>query len=254
MIKYNSNMPRRGIRWCGGVFMSYFKKYGIFYVFVCTAVLLCAMLLSRLGSAIAVSSAAEATPVIVIDAGHGGEDGGAISVSGIQESGINLEISLRLNDLLHFLGAETRMIRTEDVSVYTEGDTIAKKKVSDIKNRVSFVQNTPNAVLISIHQNHFSEEKYRGAQVFYAAGSEELAKQLQAALIAQVDPANHRECKPAKDIYLMEHISCPAALIECGFLSNYAEEQLLRDATYQKKLAAAIAGSLLAYLEETNEV
>lgn len=234
--------------------MSYFKKYGVFYIFVCAAVLLAASMLSRLGSAIAVSYDAEAAPIIVIDAGHGGEDGGAISVSGVQESGINLEISLRLNDLLHFLGANTQMIRTADVSVYTEGSTIAQKKVSDIKHRVAMVKSTPNAVLISIHQNHYSEEKYRGAQVFYAAGSEDLAKTLQATLIAQVDPANHRECKPAKDIYLMEHVSCPAALIECGFLSNYAEEQLLRDASYQKKLAAAIACSLLTYLEETNEI
>ncbi len=234
--------------------MSYFKKYWLFYVFVCATVLLSAALLSRISTAISVSSVQPSAPVIVIDAGHGGEDGGAVSVSGIRESGINLAISLRLNDMLHFLGAQTRMIRTEDVSVYTEGDTIAKKKVSDIKNRVAFVQNTPNAVLISIHQNQFSEEKYRGAQVFYAAGSEDLAKRLQDALIAQVDPRNHRVCKPAKDIYLMEHVSCPAALIECGFLSNYAEEQLLRDPSYQKKLAAAIAGSLLTYLEEPNEV
>ena len=234
--------------------MSYFKKYGIFYVFVCAAVLLCAAMLSRLGSAIAVSTTQAPAPVVVIDAGHGGEDGGAISVSGIHESAINLEIALRLNDLLRFLGAETQMIRTEDVSVCTEGDTIAAKKVSDIRNRVAFVQNTPNAVLISIHQNHYSEGQYRGAQVFYAAGSEDLAESLQAALIAQVDPRNHRACKPAKDIYLMEHVTCPAALIECGFLSNYAEEQLLRDDSYQKKLAAAIAGSLLAYLEEPNEI
>ncbi|MBQ6431818.1 MAG: N-acetylmuramoyl-L-alanine amidase [Oscillospiraceae bacterium] len=234
--------------------MSYFKKYWIFYVFVCAAVLLSAALLSRLSSAIAVSSSQESAPVIVIDAGHGGEDGGAISVSGLRESGINLEISLRLNDVLRFLGARTRMIRREDVSVYTEGNTIAAKKVSDIKNRVAFVQNTPNAVLISIHQNQFSEEKYRGAQVFYAAGSEDLARRLQDALIAQVDSKNHRVCKPAKDIYLMEHVSCPAALIECGFLSNYAEEQLLRNPSYQKKLAAAIAGSLLTYLEDMNEV
>ena len=234
--------------------MSYIKKYGIFCFFVCAAVLLSAVMLSRLGSAIAVSSAQALSPTVVIDAGHGGEDGGALSVSGIRESGINLSISLRLNDLLRFLGAQTRMIRTEDVSVYTEGETIAAKKVSDIKNRVAFVQNTPNAVLISIHQNHFSEEQYRGAQVFCAAGSEDLAERLQAALIAQVDPNNHRACKQARDVYLMEHVSCPAVLIECGFLSNYAEEQLLRDPSYQKKLAAAIAGSLLTYLEEPNEI
>lgn len=234
--------------------MSYFKKNGIFYMVVCAAVLLSALLLSRLSTAIAVSSVQELAPIVVIDAGHGGEDGGALSASGIRESGVNLEIALRLNDLLHFLGMQTRMIRTEDVSVYTEGNTIAAKKVSDIRNRVSIVQNTPNAILISIHQNHFSEEKYRGAQVFYAAGSEALAERMQAALIAQVDPANHRACKPARDVYLMEHVTCPAVLIECGFLSNYAEEQLLRDPSYQKKLAAAIAGGLLTYLEEPNEI
>lgn len=234
--------------------MSYLKKYGIFYATVCAAVLLTAAMLSRLGTAIAVSSERELPPIVVIDAGHGGEDGGAVSVSGIRESGINLEIALRLNDLLRFLGAQTRMIRTEDISVYTEGETIAAKKVSDIKNRVSFVQNTPNAVLLSIHQNQFSEEKYRGAQVFYAKGSEDLASCLQDALIAQVDPNNHRVCKSAKDVYLMEHVTCPAVLIECGFLSNYAEEQLLRDPSYQKKLAAAVACSLLTYLEEPNEV
>lgn len=234
--------------------MSYFKKYGIFYIFVCAAVLLSAAMLSRLGSTIAVSSAQEPSPVVVIDAGHGGEDGGAISVSGVRESGINLEISLRLNDMLRFLGVDTRMIRTEDVSVYTEGETIAQKKVSDIRNRVAFVRDTPNALLVSIHQNHYSEGKYRGAQVFYAAGSEALAERLQAVLITQVDPDNHRVCKPAQDVYLMEHVSCPAVLIECGFLSNYAEEQLLRDPTYQKKLAAAVAGGLLTYLEEPNEI
>lgn len=234
--------------------MSYFKKYGVFYIFVCAAVLLSAALLSRISTAVAVSAVSASAPVIVIDAGHGGEDGGAISVSGVKESELNLAISLRLNDMLRFLGAETRMIRTEDISVCTEGETIAQKKVSDIRNRVAFVQDTPNAVLISIHQNQFPEEKYRGAQVFYASGSEALAEALQAGLIAQVDPNNHRACKPAKDIYLMEHVSCPAALIECGFLSNYAEEQLLREPDYQKKIAAAIAGSLLACLEEPNEI
>ena len=217
------------------------------------AVILCVTLGAKRGKA-ATAFSPLPKKTVVIDAGHGGEDGGALSVSGVRESGINLEISLRLNDLLRFLGADTRMIRTEDVSVYTEGDTIAAKKVSDIRNRVAFVQNTPNAVLISIHQNHFAEEKYRGAQVFYATGSEALAEALQSSLIAQVDPANHRACKPARDVYLMEHVSCPAALVECGFLSNYAEEQLLRDPSYQKKLAAAIAGSLLTYLEDTNEI
>lgn len=235
--------------------MSYFKKTVGFYLFVCAAAILGAMLLSRAGSAVAVFSSETSTaPIVVIDAGHGGEDGGAISVTGARESMLNLEISQRLNDLLHFLGVHTQMIRTEDISVYTEGDTIAQKKVSDIHNRVKAVEQTPNALLVSIHQNQFSESQYRGAQVFYAQGSQELAELLQSDLAAQVDPRNHRQCKQAQGIYLLEHISCPAVLIECGFLSNPAEEALLRDASYQKKLASVIACTLASYLEETHEV
>lgn len=235
--------------------MAYFKKYVGFCVLVCTVAVLGAMLLSNTGTAIAVLTAApEENPTVVIDAGHGGEDGGAISVTGVYESQINLSIALRLNDFLHFLGVQTKMIRVEDVSVYTEGETIAQKKVSDIHNRVSMVKATPNALLVSIHQNHFSESKYRGAQVFYASGSQALAEALQTSLAAQIDPKNHRQCKQARDIYLMEHISCPAVLVECGFLSNPAEEALLREESYQKKLAATIACQIAAYLEEPNEV
>lgn len=235
--------------------MSYIKKYLGLCVLVCAVAVLGAILLSRTGTAIvAMVSAPKEAPTVVIDAGHGGIDGGAISVTGVSESNINLEISLRLNDLLHFLGVQTKMIRTEDISIHTEGTTIAQKKVSDIHNRVAMVEETPNAVLVSIHQNQFSESQYRGAQVFYAEGSQALAEAMQAVLAAQVDPKNHRECKPAKDIYLMKHISCPAVLIECGFLSNPAEEALLRDASYQKKLAAAIACQLANYLEDANEV
>ena len=105
---------------------------------------------------------------IVIDAGHGGIDGGATSCTGVLESTINLQIALRLNDLMHLLGYETVMIRTTDTSVYTEGNTIAAQKVSDLKERVRIVNETENAILISIHQNIFPDSRYDGAQVFYA--------------------------------------------------------------------------------------
>ena len=231
------------------------KKYGLLCVCMILIAAAAAMLLSKAGSVIAVIADNPPQPkTFVIDAGHGGEDGGAVSALGTQESGINLEISGRLNALMRFLGLRTKMIRTEDISVYTEGTTIAQKKVSDIKNRVRIVESTPNAILVSIHQNHFSEAKYRGAQVFYNAQSEALAKKLQQALCTQVDTKNHRECKPAQNIYLMEHVTCPAVLIECGFLSNPQEELLLRDASYQKKLVCAIACTLLNDSEESNEV
>lgn len=230
------------------------KKYFAWIAAVAFMAVMGAVLLSRFGSAVAAWTAQTPNPTVIIDAGHGGEDGGAVSVSGIRESKLNLQVSLRLNDFLNLFGIETKMIRTDDVSVSTEGNSIAQRKVSDIRNRVALVNETPDALLVSVHQNHFSDGKYRGAQVFYAENSENLAELLQSTLAQQVDPNNHRQCKKVRDVYLMEHISCTAVLIECGFLSNYAEEQLLCSATYQKKLAAAIGCCIFNYLEDPNEV
>lgn len=232
------------------------KSYGWICFFLCSALIVGALAVSRITSAVAVAGEMPTAVTVVIDAGHGGEDGGAISVTGAHESGINLQIALRLNDLLRLLGRRTVMIRTADVSVHTEGTTIAQKKVSDIRNRVRTVEAVHNALLVSIHQNQFQESKYRGAQVFYAKteGSQALAELLQAQLSEQLDPNNHRQCKKSDGVYLMEHISCPAVLVECGFLSNAAEEALLRDETYQKKLSAVIAGAINSYSEENHEV
>lgn len=200
-----------------------------------------------------VSAFVRAEPVVVIDAGHGGEDGGASSPDGVLESGLNLEIALRVNDLMEFLGVRTQMLRETDTALYTDGCSgIAEKKVSDLKNRVKMTNDVENAVLLSIHQNYFTESKYRGAQVFYANtdGSQPLAEAVQQALREQVDPANHRQVKRSQGVYLMEHVDCPAVLVECGFLSNAAETALLRDADYQKKLSAAVCGAVLQWLNE----
>lgn len=190
---------------------------------------------------------------IVLDAGHGGEDGGATSCTGVLESGINLEITLRLKDLFHLLGRETKMIRTSDISVYTKGGTIAQKKMSDLKERARIVNTTPRAMLISIHQNNFSDNRYSGAQVFYAdtQGSEFLAKQLQSTLIASLNKDSKRACKRCDGVYLMEHITCPGILVECGFLSNPAEEAKLRSMEYQRKLCCVIAATVSSFLSDT---
>lgn len=190
---------------------------------------------------------------IVIDPGHGGVDGGATSCTGVLESNLNLEISLRLNDLLLFLGYNTRMIRTTDCSVYSTGESIAQKKISDLKERVRMVGETTNPVLLSIHQNNFPDGRYSGAQVFYAkAGkSAELAEQMQSAMVHYLNPGSNRKIKEAKGIYLMEHIQCTGILIECGFLSNVREEQLLRTAEYQQKLCAVIASTVCCFLSNT---
>lgn len=217
----------------------------LFYVLTvcifCSAAYLC----SAARSTFAQVFPSDQEHTFVIDAGHGGVDGGATSCTGKLESAFNLEIALRMNDLMHFLGCGTRMIRTEDVSIYTKGDTIAQKKVSDLKERVRICSDTEGAILISIHQNTFSESRYSGAQVFYgqAEGSEQLARTLQEAFVHHVNPGSSRRAKKADGIYLMEHAECTGVLIECGFLSNPEEEAKLRSPEYQKQLCCIIAAT-----------
>ena len=232
------------------------KKRGksiIVYFLTVLSVVLLSVWGSRAVTVISENSPIERKSRIIIDPGHGGEDGGATSCAGILESRYNLEISLRLNDLLQLLGHETELIRTTDTSVYTTGETIAQKKISDLKQRVKTVNETPNALLLSIHQNHFSDSRYRGAQVFYASteGSRELAKKLQSAFVSTLNPGSSRKSKKCEGIYLMERIQCPGILIECGFLSNPEEEALLRDGAYQKKLSCVIAATVGEYLSNT---
>ena len=221
------------------------------------ALFLCAFPLLRAPAAAETAAFLPETPVtVILDAGHGGEDGGASTADGVLESGINLEIALRLRDLLAFAGIHTQMIRDTDTAVYS-GDcrTISQKKVSDLKNRVSMVNAVENGLLVSIHQNYFEQSKYCGAQVFFAKtdGSKALAERIQQSLRDSVDAANHRQCKPSQSVYLMEHIECTGVLIECGFLSNYEEAKRLQTGAYQKKLSAAICGAITEYLSEREE-
>lgn len=225
----------------------------IVYGLIIASVLVLAEWGSRTVTVIAESKPPERDVCIIIDPGHGGVDGGATSCTGLVESTYNLDISLRLNDLFHFLGYDTKMTRTSDVSIYTRGETIAQKKASDLKERVQIVNETENALLLSIHQNNFSDSRYSGAQVFYANtdGSEDLAKQLQAALIRTLNPSSNRTSKKSTGVYLMEHIEKTGVLIECGFLSNPAEEARLRDPRYQRNLCCVIAATVSQYLADT---
>lgn len=228
-------------------------KKRLFGMILLTALLCMALFWAVQRNMAAMTAAIAARPTtIVIDAGHGGEDGGAVGISGVTESRLNLSVALRLEQLLTLCGFETAMIRRSDCAVYTEGETIAEKKVSDLKNRVKLVAQSDPAVLVSIHQNHFSQEQYYGAQVFYApvSGSRELAEQMQSCLRQALDPENHRMAKQAQSVYLLEQISCPGVLVECGFLSNSQEEALLQQPEYQKKLVCAIACALAQYIGE----
>ena len=231
------------------------RHWGLYFCYAVTilAVLVGVNAVNRSVSAMAENRDRQGRTYIIIDPGHGGEDGGAVSVSGRAESAYNLEISLRLNQLLQLLGYQTGMTRNTDISIYAKGETLAQKKVSDLKQRVRIINETENALLLSIHQNHFSQEKYAGPQVFYAGtnGSDELAKQMQQILSDGLSPGSRRSIQKAKGIYLMEHITCPGILIECGFLSNYREEAALREPEYQKKLSCLIAGGVSQYLSNT---
>lgn len=193
-------------------------------------------------------SVTRAAPLI-LDAGHGGEDGGAVSVTGVPESRVNLEIVQKLRDTLALYGVDPVVLREEDVSLHDpEASTLREKKRSDLKNRVRAVEAVEGGTLLSIHQNSYPGSQYRGAQVFYAptGGSRELAELLQTALREELQPDNDRQAKPIPEsVYLMNHVSCPAVLVECGFLTNPEEEALLRDGGYQRQLAAVLAGAWL---------
>ncbi len=192
---------------------------------------------------------ADFSPTYIIDAGHGGEDGGAISVTGTSESQINLAIALKLEQLFALYGHCPTMIRSEDISIYDQGcDTLHEKKVSDIYNRVALIQATPNATLISIHQNSYPDSQYDGFQVFYATtdDSQPLAEAVQTSLKANLNPENSREVKQIYDtVYLLNHSSCPAILVECGFLTNLQEAEKLETEGYQLQLAASILAGVL---------
>ena len=226
-------------------------KRDLILLFLCFCVLGGASWLGR-EQVVPVSGAAQGdSRVLILDAGHGGEDGGASSASGSQESDINLEIVLKAEALMGFLGVPTELTRAEDISIYSAGaSTLREKKISDLKNRVAMIRDVPNAMLISVHQNHFTDSRYSGAQVFYSEGDvgRQWGEYAQEVLRQTLNPDNGRSAKPVPDgIYLFEHIDCPSLLVECGFLSNGEEASLLLTEPYQRKIAMALAG---AYFHE----
>ncbi len=191
---------------------------------------------------------------ILIDAGHGGMDGGTSASDGTLEKDINLSVSKKLDMMLRSFGFKTVMLRTDDSLI---GDntlsTIRARKVSDIKTRLQIAQSYPDSLLISIHQNHYSVEKYSGAQVFYSPknpGSKLLAQSLQESITQDLQKNNTRQIKSVgTDIYLLYNCDITSVMVECGFMSNRTEAELLKNDYYQKKLAFTIAKGILNYLE-----
>lgn len=192
--------------------------------------------------------------IILLDAGHGGEDGGAVGVGGIVEKDINLSITLKTAKFLEFMGYSIEFTRVTDDMTCDKGlKTQREKKVSDIKNRFAQIEDSPCLFFVSVHQNIFGGEA-RGAQVFYGgnnAESKEIANVLQSGIASMLQPENNREIKKAtKDIYILYNTTKPAVLVECGFISNNSEAALLSNDGYQNKMAFAIALSSIKYLTE----
>ena len=209
-------------------------------------------------AAIDVSSNNNISQTVIIDAGHGGPDGGTSADDGTLEKHINLEIAHKLNDVLQSMGIKTVMVRTEDVSIHDESaSTIRQKKISDLKNRLSIVNNTENSVFVSIHQNHFSSPKYSGTQVFYSKNnpcSKDLAESIRQSVISYLQKDNTREIKKSgSEIYLLNNAQAPAVMVECGFLSNYTDTQNLKNEDYQQKIAFIIAIGILDYLNKMED-
>lgn len=195
-----------------------------------------------------------ASPVIIIDAGHGGFDGGAVAPDGTVEKDINLSISKYLQEYLNFFGFNTVMTREKDASIEDDGlQTIRERKTSDLHNRMKIMEETENALFISIHQNKFSIEKYSGTQVFYSPKTKEesslLAQSIQDSIANTLQKDNTRQIKECgTSVFLMYNAVKPAVLVECGFLSNYAETKLLNTPEYQKKIAFCIAKGIQDYI------
>ncbi len=230
----------------------FLKKYAYVYLYAACVCLLISHFIGSFAQNVSNLQTFSATPAVIIDAGHGGIDGGTTSCTGVKESHYNLEISQKLERILALLGYHTIMVRTDDRSVATEGTTIREQKRSDLRNRVDLVNSTKNAYYVSIHQNFYPESRYSGPQVFYAGttGSRELAELLQINMNQALTASGKRTCKKSDGVYIMQHINCPGVLIECGFLSNPEEEKNLRSPEYQNKVCAVIAASLAQYFEK----
>lgn len=235
-----------------GLFISFnfSKALTLFLVFVLVFSL---MLSFGFATTPTVSDAIDCSSTVIIDAGHGGEDGGTQSSAGVLEKDINLNITMKLGTLLRLMGYTVVYTRTEDKLYYgDDAVTQRQKKVSDIHYRMKLMETYNNALFISIHQNFFEQSKYYGAQVFYSKNNPEsqiIAEKIQSNIKNILQKDNERQIKASgTDIYLLYHTKSPAVMVECGFMSNPGEALLLGDDKYQIKLCLAIAAGLEEYI------
>lgn len=234
------------------------KRMKVAVCVLCSVVAIAALLLPVVEStpteAVEAFSPMDRELTVIIDPGHGGADGGAVSLTGVYESEINLSIAHKLEQVFAFMGIEPCLTRsTTDIDYPSDATTIRKKKVYDQNSRVQLVNSIQNGILISIHQNKYTSTSPSGAQVLYAAnaGSNILADSIQISLTNAIGEERVRSMtQVSSDIYLMKNITCPAVLVECGFISNPSDEALLLTDKYQLKLACGIASGYTKAADE----
>ncbi|MBE6580016.1 MAG: N-acetylmuramoyl-L-alanine amidase CwlD [Ruminococcaceae bacterium] len=232
--------------------MSFKKLWSLFLaLFLCFSLLAPSLARFFTATAPTVTIADPSDVVIIIDAGHGGIDGGTTGKSGVLEKDLNLAIAAHLASFCRLLGATVIETRTADISLASPDAKKGHVKQSDLENRVALAKKYENAIFVSIHMNAFPEEKYHGLQVWYSQNhqsSKVLADMLQNDVREQLQNDNHRKTKAATgSIYILRHLDCPAVLIECGFLSNPLECATLESEQAQKRLALVLAGALMRF-------
>lgn len=215
-------------------------------------VILAAFVLARQGAVFVISDAASSKKIcIVVDAGHGGLDPGKVGVNDALEKDINLDLALKLRELLEKKGIEVILTRDSDTGLYSESSN--NKKVEDMQNRCQIITDANPVFTVSLHQNSYTTADVKGAQVFYygqSAEGKKLADIIQSSLIEHVDPDNNRAAKANESYYLLKKTPTPTVIVECGFLSNPEEAELLQTTEYQDKLVRAIYMGILDYLQQ----
>ena len=201
-------------------------------------------------AAVVSNETAEKEKVIVIDAGHGGADPGMIGIGGLEEKGINLAVSMKLKEALENQGFTVVMTRQEDKGLYEEGTR--NKKVQDMQNRIEIMEKAKPILAVSIHQNSYTEESVKGPQVFYyetSAEGQKLAVNIQSALNTELSTERPRKEKGNTSYFLLKKSPCVLNIVECGFLTNKKEAELLQTEEYQQKIVEAVVKGIVQYME-----
>lgn len=233
------------------------KKRFVFFVLFCILFIILFVVFLLINNTLNITSVfnsktANEALTVIVDAGHGGEDGGAVAPDGTVEKDINLDVALKLQKVLQLYGFNVIMTRTEDTMTYDGNfDTQREKKVSDIRNRFKIIEEHPDAIFVSVHQNNFYDSSQSGTQVFYSKNnfkSKTLADEIQKTFVNNIQPDNRRQTKKSgTEIYLLYHSRIPSVLVECGFLSNYNDLNQLKNEDYRMRVAILIADGILKY-------